>query len=95
MFAYFAPVIQMDWDRTRRTDRWIARRSANPGARHGRLSAHERPDPSDAKTWDDLLPSEEKNTRGLEKIRHLPVATPAESLKHIAKPPKSQTRTRS
>jgi hypothetical protein len=57
--------------------------------------AHERPDPSDAKTWDDLLPSEEKNTRGLEKIRHLPVATPAESLKHIAKPPKSQTRTRS
>ena len=50
---------------------------------------------AEIETWDDLLPSEEKNTRGLEKIRQLPVATPAESLKHIAKPPKSQMRTRS
>jgi hypothetical protein len=50
---------------------------------------------AEIETWDDLLPSEEKNTTGLQKIRQLPVATPAESLKHIAKPPKSQMRTRS
>ena len=50
---------------------------------------------AEIETWDDLLPSEEKNTRGLEKIRQLPVATPDQSLKHIAKPPKSQMRTRS
>jgi hypothetical protein len=31
---------------------------------------------AEIETWDDLLPSEEKNTRGLEKIRQLPVATP-------------------
>ncbi len=44
--------------------------------------------------WDDLLPSEEKNERALEKIRQLPVRTPEDALKNIAKPPDSQMRTR-
>lgn len=46
-------------------------------------------------TWEDLAPSEQKNARGLEKIRQLPVRTPEEALKDISKPPKSQLRTRS
>ncbi len=50
---------------------------------------------AEIETWDDLTPSEDKNKRGLEKIRQLPVDTPYESLKDISKPPKSQTRTRS
>jgi hypothetical protein len=50
---------------------------------------------AEIETWDDLMPSEEKNKRGLEKIRQLSVDTPAESLKDITKPPESQTRTRS
>src|ERR671938_1405517 len=39
--------------------------------------------------WDDLMPSEEKNARALEKIRKLPVATPEEALKDVSIPPKS------
>ncbi len=50
---------------------------------------------AEIETWDDLVPSEEKNNRGLEKIRQLPVDTPEEALKHISKPPKSQMRSRS
>jgi PadR family transcriptional regulator, regulatory protein AphA len=50
---------------------------------------------AEIETWDDLAPSEEKNDRGLEKIRQQPVLTPADALEHIAKPPKSQMRTRS
>ncbi|MGI9017376.1 MAG: PadR family transcriptional regulator [Euzebya sp.] len=50
---------------------------------------------AEIETWDDLMPSEEKNNRGLEKIRQMPVDTPDEALKHISKPPKSQTRSRS
>lgn len=46
-------------------------------------------------TWDDVLPSEEKNARGLEKIRNLPVETPGESLEDITRPPASQTPSRS
>lgn len=45
-------------------------------------------------SWNDLLPSEDKNQRGLDKIRQQPVRTPDEALEHIAKPPDSQTRTR-
>jgi PadR family transcriptional regulator AphA len=45
--------------------------------------------------WDDLEPSPEKNKRGLEKIRQIPVDTPDESLKDISKPPESQMRSRS
>lgn len=44
--------------------------------------------------WEDLEPSEDKNRRGLEKIRELPVRTPAETLKAVSKPPESQLRTR-
>lgn len=50
---------------------------------------------AEVETWDDLMPSEEKNKIGLEKIRQLPVDTPDESTKDISKPPKSQVRTRS
>lgn len=50
---------------------------------------------AEIETWVDLMPSEEKNKRGLEKIRRLPVDTPEESLEHITKPPKSQMRARS
>ncbi|HSJ26923.1 MAG TPA: helix-turn-helix transcriptional regulator [Acidimicrobiia bacterium] len=50
---------------------------------------------AEIETWDDLMPSEEKNNRGLEKIRQQPVDTPGESLQDITKPPKSQMRTRS
>jgi PadR family transcriptional regulator, regulatory protein AphA len=46
-------------------------------------------------TWDDLMPSNEKNARGLEKIRQLPVDTPEEALIDISIPPKSQTRSHS
>lgn len=42
--------------------------------------------------WDDLMPSEEKNRRGLEKIRRLPVDTPEEALEDVSRPPDSQTR---
>ncbi len=48
---------------------------------------------AEAETWDDLTPSEEKNKRGLERIRRLPIDTPDEALEAISKPPKSQTRT--
>ena len=49
----------------------------------------------EVETWDDLAPSEEKNARGLETIRQLPVDTPAQPLAHITRPPQSQTRLRS
>lgn len=42
--------------------------------------------------WDDLLPSDEKNARGLEKIRNLPVDTPKEALGGVSLPPKGQMR---
>jgi hypothetical protein len=44
-------------------------------------------------TWDDPMPSEEKNERGLEKIRHFPVETPVEPLREAARAQDSQTRT--
>ncbi|HEX9766844.1 MAG TPA: PadR family transcriptional regulator [Nitriliruptorales bacterium] len=50
---------------------------------------------AEIETWDDLMPSEEKNERGLQTIRQLPVRTPGESLKDVSKPPKSQMRPRS
>ena len=46
-------------------------------------------------TRDDLAPSVEKNSRGLETVRRLPVDTPGESLHAISTPPLSQTRSRS
>lgn len=49
---------------------------------------------AEIETWDDLMPSEEKNARGLEKIRALPVPSPDERLKDISRPPKSQMRGR-
>lgn len=48
----------------------------------------------DVEAWDDLMPSEEKNERGLEKIRRLPVETPDRPLRGITRPPASQTRSR-
>lgn len=50
---------------------------------------------AEVETWEDLEPSEEKNRRGLEKIRQTPVATPGESLQGVTRPPQSQTRSRS
>jgi PadR family transcriptional regulator, regulatory protein AphA len=50
---------------------------------------------AEIETWDDIMPSDEKNARGLEKIRQLPVDTPEEALKDVSIPPKSQTRIRS
>jgi len=50
---------------------------------------------SEVQDWDDLMPSEEKNQRGLDKIRQQPVDTPGRSLQDITKPPKSQMRGRS
>ncbi len=50
---------------------------------------------AEIETWDDLMASEEKNSRALEKIRHMPVDTPDEPLKDISKPPESQTLRRS
>lgn len=50
---------------------------------------------AEVETWDDLLPSKEKNERALEKIRRLPIDTPDRSLKDISRPPKSQMRSRS
>lgn len=50
---------------------------------------------AEIETWDDLMPSEEKNRRGLEKIRQIPLDTPDESLEDISKPPESQMRSRS
>jgi hypothetical protein len=50
---------------------------------------------AEIETWDDLMPSDEKNTRGLEKIRQLPVDIPEVALKDVSIPPKSQTRSRS
>jgi PadR family transcriptional regulator AphA len=49
---------------------------------------------TEIETWDDLMPSAEKNARGLEKIRRLPVATPEETLRGESIPPKSQMRSR-
>jgi PadR family transcriptional regulator AphA len=43
--------------------------------------------------WEDLAPSEDKNREGLEKIRHMPVRTPRQSLEGITKPPPGQLRT--
>jgi PadR family transcriptional regulator, regulatory protein AphA len=50
---------------------------------------------AEIETWDDLMPSDEKNARGLEKIRRLPVDTPGEALQGESIPPKSQMRSRS
>jgi len=50
---------------------------------------------AEIETWDDLEPSEEKNERGLEKIRQMPVDAPGESLRDISRPPDSQMRSRS
>lgn len=50
---------------------------------------------TEVQDWDDLMPSEDKNQRGLEKIRQLPVDTPTESLEDITTPPRSQMRPRS
>ncbi len=47
---------------------------------------------AEVETWDDVLATDEKNARGLQKIRRLPVRTPDEALHHISRPPKSQTR---
>lgn len=47
---------------------------------------------AEVETWDDLTPTKEKNEKGLEKIRQLPVDTPSEPLTEITRPPKSQTR---
>ncbi len=49
---------------------------------------------AEIETWDDLMPSDENNARGLEKFRQFPVATPEETLKGESVPPKSQTRSR-
>jgi DNA-binding PadR family transcriptional regulator len=49
---------------------------------------------AEIETWDDLDPSEEKNARGLETIRKLPVPAPDGSLREISKPPRSQMRSR-
>lgn len=49
----------------------------------------------EVETWDDMTPSEEKNRRGLEKIKQLPVATLGGPLDNISRPPDSQTRRRS
>ncbi|MBW3578996.1 MAG: PadR family transcriptional regulator [Actinobacteria bacterium] len=50
---------------------------------------------AEIETWDDLMPSEDKNEKALDKIRQLPVRTPQDSLENVSKPPKSQMRTRS
>lgn len=50
---------------------------------------------AEIETWDDLAPSAERNSRGLEIVRRLPVDTPGESLQAISTPPRSQTRSRS
>ncbi len=50
---------------------------------------------AEVETWSDVMPSDEKNERGLEKIRQLPVDTPEESIKDVSRPPKSQMRPRS
>lgn len=44
--------------------------------------------------WDDLEPTDEKNEKGLEKIRQIPVETPLEPLTDVTRPPDSQTRRR-
>jgi hypothetical protein len=49
---------------------------------------------AEVETWDDLMPSDEKNARGLEKIRQLPVDIPEEALKGVSIPPKHQMRSR-
>lgn len=46
----------------------------------------------EVETWDDLEPTDEKNERGLERIRQTPVGTPTEPLTGIATPPQSQMR---
>ncbi len=48
---------------------------------------------AEIETWDDLTP-DGKNERGLEVMRQLPVAIPAESMKEVAVPPTSQMRGR-
>ena len=50
---------------------------------------------AEIETWDELEPSEEKNLRGLEKMRRLPVDTPDQSRPDVSKPPASQMRSRS
>lgn len=49
---------------------------------------------AEIESWDDLDPTPEKNAKGLEKIRQLPVDTPKESLERISRPPRSQVRSR-
>jgi PadR family transcriptional regulator AphA len=43
--------------------------------------------------WNDLSPDRRKNERGMEIIRHLPVAGPGEHLSSVSTPPASQIRT--
>lgn len=50
---------------------------------------------AEIETWDDLAPTEEKNERGLEKIRQTPLEPSGESLDGVAFPPESQMRRRS
>lgn len=50
---------------------------------------------AEVESWDDLMPSEEKNRAGLQKISRLPVPSPQESLRDISRPPRSQERSRS
>ncbi len=50
---------------------------------------------AEIETWDDLQPSPEKNQRGRETIRQLPIDTPGETLEDISRPPPGQMRPRS
>jgi PadR family transcriptional regulator, regulatory protein AphA len=49
---------------------------------------------AEIESWESLDPTPEKNAKGLEKIRQLPVDTPKESLDRISQPPRSQVRSR-
>lgn len=46
-------------------------------------------------SWDDLAPTADKNERGMEIMRQLPVDTPGQPLGEIAVPPRRQSRPRS
>lgn len=46
-------------------------------------------------SWNDLAPTADKNERGMEIIRQLPVDTPGQPLSEIAVPPTGQSRSRS
>lgn len=46
-------------------------------------------------SWNDLAPTADKNQRGMEIMRQLPVDTPGQPLGEIAVPPRGQSRSRS